>query len=1429
MAEPLRILILEDNPADAELAQFELENAGITFTAKVVMTEEDFVCELQESPPDLILSDYDLPLYNGALALATAKRICPDIPFILVTGAVTEDRAIDILTQGAKDYVLKNRLQQRLVPAVHRALAEAEEHKARKQAEAELREANRTLDERVKIRTVELEAEVAARKEMEVELRKREKTLRGILDATKESIWLFHADGRVLLSNTTALNRFGKSEADVIEKNVRDILPPELAAKRLAHFQEVIDSGQPLEFEDERAGIKFHHNFYPVFGSQGYVTTIACYSRDITELKRAEAALQDSEKRYRRLFESAKDGVLILDADTGKVVDANPFLLQLLGYSYDELYGQHIWELGAFKDIAASKDAFKVLQNNEYIRYKDLPLETRDGQSIAVEFVSNVYLVDHSKVIQCNIRDITERKQAEDSLKESEERHRLLAETMLQGVVHQDANGTIIAMNPAAERILGKTREQFLGSSSVQEERDTIRENGELFPGTEHPSMAALRTGLPVRGVVMGVFNPKLGDYRWINIDAVPVFRSREAGPSEVYTVFEDITERKRIERELYQSEERYRALFGGMTEGFAVHEIITDEHDTPVDYRFLDINPAFERLTGLKRENVIGKTYKEVLPGDDPKWLRMYGAVALTGEPLQLENYSPVLKRYYDVLAYRPAPRQFAVIFMDITGRKLAEEALRRKEEQYRSLFENAPIGIFHSTTDGRLISANAEYARILGYGTPEEIKDVINRSNVAEVIYDKPGERAALIRQAQETANWVRAKSRYRKKDGSYVIANLAFRALPENPHLLEGFIEDITSREQAEMELRVSEEKFRVHIENSSDIIFTLNSEGIFVFISPAWERHFGYSSTDGIGEHFAPFVHPDNVEPLVKYLKRVLMTEQSETSPAFQIKHADGRWLWFIVNGAPHVNSKGEQEFIGVGHDITELKQAEAEHERLMAAIEQAGETIIITDAQGIIQFVNPAFEKSTRYSREEAVGQNARFLKSGKHDELFYRNLWDTISGGRTWTGRMDNKRKDGTLYTEEATISPVRDASGGIVNYVAVKRDITEHLRLTAQLFQSQKMESVGRLAGGVAHDFNNMLGVILGHVEMAMDQVDPGQLLHADLQEIRKAAQRSADLTRQLLAFARKQTVSPKVLDLNETMEGMLKMLRRLIGEDIHLSWLPGVNLWSIKVDPSQLDQILANLCVNARDAIAGVGTVTIETGNVSIDEDYCANHAGCVPGDYVLLFVSDDGCGMDKETLGKLFEPFFTTKETGKGTGLGLATVYGIVKQNNGFINVYSEFGQGTTFRIYLPRYIGKTEQVQASGSQEPTLRGKETILVVEDEPAILELSKRMLEKQGYRVLSAETPGEAIRLAEEHAGEIHLLMTDVVMPEMNGRDLARKLLSLFPNMKRLFMSGYTANVIAHHGVLDEGVHFIQKPFSLKGLATKVREALDS
>lgn len=423
-------------------------------------------------------------------------------------------------------------------------------------------------------------------------------------------------------------------------------------------------------------------------------------------------------------------------------------------------------------------------------------------------------------------------------------------------------------------------------------------------------------------------------------------------------------------------------------------------------------------------------------------------------------------------------------------------------------------------------------------------------------------------------------------------------------------------------------------------------------------------------------------------------------------------------------------------------------------------------------------------------------------------------------------------RMDDTPVNVDISGVPIEyDGKHGALAFV---RDMTQTNQarkrekdLERQLDQAQRMEAVGRLAGGVAHDYNNMLGVIVGYSELALEYADLPDDIREYLREIHLAARRSADITRQLLAFARKQTIAPVALDLNEAVEGMLKMVRRLIGEDIDLAWLPETGLWPVKMDPSQIDQILVNLCVNSRDAIEGVGKITIETDSAVFDERYCADHPGFVPGEYVLLAVSDDGCGMERDTADKIFEPFYTTKEMGHGTGLGLATVYGIVKQNDGFIHVYSEPGKGSTFKIYIPRHTMPISEIIEQGSAAVPLGRGELVLVVEDEESIMKLAKKILEGLGYRVATAALPSEAVRLVREHQTEIDLLVTDVILPEMNGKELSARLTEDYPKLKTLFMSGYTADVIAHRAVLEEGVHFIQKPFSVESIAMKVREAL--
>ena len=649
-----------------------------------------------------------------------------------------------------------------------------------------------------------------------------------------------------------------------------------------------------------------------------------------------------------------------------------------------------------------------------------------------------------------------------------------------------------------------------------------------------------------------------------------------------------------------------------------------------------------------------------------------------------------------------------------------------------------------------------------------------------------------------------------------------------------LIGGFNHLLEALEKRGEALRESEEWHRTIMQTAMDGFWLVDTQGRLLEVSETYCRMSGYSKDELLTMSFSDLEAAETDTETASHMQRVMTLGEDR----FETWHHRKDGSVYEVEISVQYKPSKEGQLVAFLRDITDRKQAEKglhqSEEKFSKVFQTSPYAITITHPEdGKFIEVNDAFTTMTGFTREEALADSSIGLKLWVNEDDRQRVVAD-LRAGRAVVGQEINFRtKSDEIITGLFSAQAIQLNNGpcilSSINDISErKRAGEEKAKLEGQLQQAQKMESVGRLAGGVAHDFNNLLGVILGHAEMALDQVDQAEPVHADLEEIRKAANRSADLTRQLLAFARQQVVSPKVLDLNDTVEGMLKLLRRLIGEDINLSWQPGASLWPIKIDPSQIDQILANICVNARDAISDVGKMTIETENITFDEDYCIDHAGFVTGEYVLLTLSDDGCGMDKEILGKLFEPFFTTKGVGKGTGLGLATVYGIVKQNKGFINVYSEPDQGTTFRIYLPRHVGKATQMQREAPAKPVARGHETILLVEDEKTLLDLSKYMLEKQGCRVLTAGTPGEAIRLAEEKEGEIQLLMTDVVMPEMNGRDLAKKMLSLYPNLKCLFTSGYTANVIAHHGVLDEDIYFIQKPFSRRDLAAKIREVLD-
>ena len=650
---------------------------------------------------------------------------------------------------------------------------------------------------------------------------------------------------------------------------------------------------------------------------------------------------------------------------------------------------------------------------------------------------------------------------------------------------------------------------------------------------------------------------------------------------------------------------------------------------------------------------------------------------------------------------------------------------------------------------------------------------------------------------------------------------------------------FFSDISARKRVELALKEREETLRSSESRlrQAQHIARIGNWELDLATSHLWwsEEMFRIFEQDPTGfgacyEAFLGTVHPEDRDRV-----NAAYTGSLAKRTPYEITHrllmAEGRIKFveercetdYASDGTP-LRSRGTTQ------DVTERVLADESRRLQSTALQAAADAIVITDRAGVIEWVNPAFTPLTGYTAEEALGKSLlELVKSEELAPAFLEDLWETILAGRTWHGQTINRRKDGSLYTEAQAVTPIMDASGTITHFVAIKEDITDRLQLEAQLRQAQKMEGVGRLASGIAHDFNNLLTVINGMSDLLLAQGSPEDPAHEDVLEIRRAGERAATLTRQLLAFSRQQILEPRVMNLATVVAGMESLLRRLLGEDVDLVVVPTPGLGQVKADPGQIEQVITNLAVNARDAMPQGGRLTIETQNITIDAVYARQHGMAVPpGSYVMLAVSDSGVGMDEATRARIFEPFFTTKGPGKGTGLGLSTVYGIVKQSHGFIWVYTEVGQGTSFKVYLPQVI---EAIDTDRPEPAALSsaGTEIILLVEDNEALRKLATRVLEPGGYTVLGAASGEEALRLLQRREGPMHLLLSDVVMPGMSGRHLAEQVTRAHPAMKVLFMSGYTDDTVVRHGVLDAQVPFLKKPFTAAELLRKVLSVLDS
>ncbi len=1005
-----------------------------------------------------------------------------------------------------------------------------------------------------------------------------------------------------------------------------------------------------------------------------------------------------------------------------------------------------------------------------------------------------------------------------------------LFKDIAQGVVFQDKDGNITSANPAAQRILGLSLDQMQGRKSFDPPWRAIQEDGTDFPEEKHPATVAIATGKSVHNVVMGVHNPLLGELRWINVNAIQQLRKGNHSTRQVFTTFDDITERKRVDEALRESEQRF-ALF---MEHFPGVAYINSSNETTVFG-----NRRICEFYGCAPDEYVGKKYEELAgPELAVRLAEQDRKVLSEGTPIQIEEIFPdSLEATHWLTQKFPIPGKDGTSLIggfsiDITERKRSEEALRESEEKYRNLFEmESDAHFLIDNESGNIVEANAAAVALYGYSRGE----LLRMQNVD--LSDQPEEtRKATV----EKADMIPVRH-HRKKDGTVfpveiTATNSTWHGRPAHMPA----IRDITERRLAEEELRESESQHRQAQQVAHIGHWELDSYDS----TPTWSdeifRIFGIDPQVGEPSFTAhdTIIHPEDFPVLGQAI--VSGFEQGKPFDLiFKILRPGGEIGWMQSIGEPETDDEGTVvKMFGTAQDVTELKQANEalrESQKILAKGQEIGRvgswklvpgTAEVQGSDQLLEIFGLGCKKLTLEAFLEAVHPEDR--------DYDLEHIQRGLDEGVAWDIEHRLLFGDGTIKWIRAIGEPVLDEQGKTKLVNGITQDITERrqldedkARLQEQFQQSQKMEAVGRLAGGVAHDFNNLLTAILGNSELMAEDMAAGDPLLDGLSEINKAADRATALTQQLLAYSRKQVLQPRVLDLNTTVVDIKKMLRRLIGEDIDLVTVLEPELGRVLADPGQIWQVIMNLAVNARDALPEGGKLSIETANVELDESHANKHLDAKPGPHVMIAVSDSGCGMDKETLDNVFEPFFTTKDKSKGTGLGLSMVYGIIKQSGGHIWASSEPGQGTTFSVYFP-LAGEAASVPETKAPERDYRGTETILVVEDEEMVRALAARILRRYGYTVLVAGDGEEAWSIVETHPDSIHMVLTDVVMPGASGKEVATAMTASHPGIKVLFMSGYTDDAIGHHGVLDTGTNFIMKPFMPIGLARTVREVLD-
>jgi two-component system cell cycle sensor histidine kinase/response regulator CckA len=1275
----------------------------------------------------------------------------------------------------------------------------------------------------------------------EESLRKSEEKYRTILEEMEEGYFETDLAGNLTFINDAGCRNLGYPREELIGKSNRQYASAENAKKVFQAFNKIYRTGEPCRVFDyeitKKDGTKAINELSVSLmrDSDGKPIGFRGISHHITERKQMEEALRQSGERYRTILEDMSEGYFETDL-VGNLTFINDAGCRNLGYPREELIGKDNRQYADEENRKKTFQAFtRVYRTGQPCRILDYELTRKDGAKVIIEL--SVSLMKNLEGKPIGFRGIshhvTEQRKMEEALRQSEERYRTIIENMQEVYYEIDLAGNWIFLNEAFYKHLGYTKEEMIGKKSRQYQDETTARV--LYQAYTR----LYETGEPIR-TIEAVWISKDGSKRTYEMSA-SLITDPEGKPVGFRGVSRDITERKQMEESLRESENKFRSLVENSIVGvYLIQEGI-----------FKYVNARLAEIHGYEIEEMVGKMGpKQATLPEDLSIVEGNIFKRMKGEEESIHYEFRIVTKKQEIrnvevfgsrTMYQGRPSVIGTM-LDITDRKKAEEALRQNEERYRTIIENIQDGYFEVDLAGNFTFVNDAECVIFGY-SKGELVGMNNRQYTDKKNAKKLFQAFNKLYRTGEPVKGLDLE--VIRKDGTKAFDELSVSLIRDSegkPVGFRGISRDVTERKRAEEALRQSEEKYRNILESIEDGYYEEDLAGNFVFFNEAMCRIYGYPKEELLGLNYKKYTSEETAKRLFQIFNEMYRTGNPCKEYSYELIRKDGVKRYIEATASLKRDPSGKPiGFRGVVRDVTERVQAEealrSSEEKYRTILETMWDGYFEVDLAGNFTFINDAQCRMSGSTRERLIGRNNRQYTTKEEAKKLYQ-IFNRVyrTGEPVKSYQFEFFKRDGTKAYNEISVSLIRDAQGKPIGFRGVSRDITErkqaeeeNLSLQEQLRQSQKMEAIGQLAGGVAHDFNNLLTVIKGYSQISLLDLKENDPLRGNIQEIEKATQRATDLTRQLLAFSRRQILNPIVLDLNVLLKDLEKMLRRLIGEDVELVALLSEDLGKVKVDRSQIEQVIFNLAVNARDAMPSGGKLTIETANVELDGEYAQAHVSVVPGRYVRLSVSDTGVGMTQEVKEKVFDPFFTTKEKGKGTGLGLSMVYGIVKQSNGNIWVYSEPNRGTTFRIYFPRTEEEADTLREREETDFFPRGSETVLLVEDDELVRDLANRLLKQQGYTVLEASNGQEALNVAKQHVGEtIHLLLADIVMPQMGGKELADWLKISRPNVKILFTSGYADNAIVHHGVLDPGTHFLQKPFSLKTLSHKVREVLD-